>query len=50
MQEKDLSSHKVLSTLNSLTACHELPTLFTTDEMEGLLHVSAVLLVVVCEI
>ncbi len=40
-QEKDLSGQDtmVLQTLNSLMACGELPTLFSNDEMEGLLQV-----------
>ena len=40
MQEEDLSSPLVVDTLNSVMACGELPTLYTNDEMEGLLQVS----------
>ena len=40
MQEKDLTSPLVADTLNSVMACGELPTLYTNDEMEGLLQVS----------
>ncbi len=40
MQEEDLSSPLVADTLNSVMACGELPTLYTNDEMEGLLQVS----------
>ena len=42
MQEKDLVSPIVLDTLNNVMSCGELPTLYTNDEMEGLLHVSVV--------
>ena len=39
-QERDLSSVEILEALNSLVACGELPTLFSNDEMDGLLQVA----------
>ena len=39
LQEKDLSSPLVADTLNSVMSCGELPTLYTNDEMDGLLQV-----------
>ena len=39
LQEKDLTSPLVADTLNSVLACGELSTLYTNDEMEGLLQV-----------
>ncbi len=40
-QEKDLAGHSVamLQTVASIVACGELPTLFSNDEMDGLLQV-----------
>jgi hypothetical protein len=43
LQEEDLSSPLVADTLNSVMACGELPTLYTNDEMEGLLQVSCII-------
>lgn len=34
-----MASSFVMGTLNSFMACGELPTLFTNDEMDGLLQV-----------
>lgn len=40
VQEKDLGND-MLKVLNSIVACGELPALFSNDEMDGLLQVSA---------
>ena len=39
LQESDLDSIEVLQTLNSLFSTGELPTLFSNDEMSGILQV-----------
>ena len=39
LQEKHLTSPFVADTLNSVMSCGELPTLYSNDEMEGLLQV-----------
>lgn len=39
MQESDLGDVRVLQALNSIVSSGELPTLFTNDELEGLLQV-----------
>ena len=41
VQEKDLGSVDVLKVLNSIFGCGELPTLFSNDELDGLLQVKA---------
>ena len=38
MQEKALASTEVLKTITSVFACGELPTLFSNDEMDGMLQ------------
>ena len=38
-QDENLASVEVLQMLNSLVACGELPSLFSNDEMDGLLQV-----------
>ena len=42
-QEKDLRSTEIVQTLNSLCGTGELPTLFSNDEMNGILQVNGIL-------
>ena len=39
LQDENLGSVEVLQMLNGLVACGELPSLFSNDEMDGLLQV-----------
>ena len=39
LQDENLASVEVIQMLNSLVACGELPSLFSNDEMDGLLQV-----------
>ena len=39
LQDENMASVEVIQMLNSLVACGELPSLFSNDEMDGLLQV-----------